>query len=102
MNWAWLDWVAVALVGGVVGTSELISRYKDDPWAAIRSWPARFYIAANSAASIDRKSVVWGKRVDFGGRRIVKKNNKTISTTHNITAEPRTTTPDPTQSPQRL
>ena len=52
MNWSWLDWVAVALIGGIVGTSELISRYKDDPWAAIRSWPARFYIAVNSAASV--------------------------------------------------
>src|ERR1035441_6523772 len=52
MNWGWLDWVAVALIGGIVGTSELISRYKDDPWAAVRSWPARFYIAINSAASV--------------------------------------------------
>lgn len=52
MNWSWLDWVAVALLGGIVGTSELISRYKDDPWAAIRSWPARFYIAINGTASL--------------------------------------------------
>jgi hypothetical protein len=52
MNWGWLDWVAVALIGGIVGTSELISRYKDDPWAAIRSWPARFYIGVNCAASM--------------------------------------------------
>ena len=52
MNWSWLDWVAVALLGGIVGTSELISRYKDDPWAAVRSWPARFYIGVNCAASM--------------------------------------------------
>ena len=52
MNWTWLDWVAVALLGGVVGASELLSRYKDDPWAAVRSWPARFYIAINGAASV--------------------------------------------------
>ena len=25
MNWGWLDWVAVALLGGIGGTSELIS-----------------------------------------------------------------------------
>jgi hypothetical protein len=31
MNWTWLDWAAVALLGGVVGASELISRYKDEP-----------------------------------------------------------------------
>jgi hypothetical protein len=52
MDWSWLDWAAVALLGGVVGASELISRYKDDPWAAIKSWPAIVYIAINSAASL--------------------------------------------------
>jgi hypothetical protein len=46
-----LDWAAVMLLGGVVGASELISRYKDDPGAALRSWPALFYIAINSTAS---------------------------------------------------
>jgi hypothetical protein len=52
MDWTWLDWVAAAALGGVVGASELISRYKDDPGSAIRSWPAIFYIAINSAASL--------------------------------------------------
>lgn len=51
MDWSWLDWAAAAALGGVVGASELISRYKDDPGAALRSWPAVFYIAINSAAS---------------------------------------------------
>lgn len=51
MDWRWLDWAAVAVLGGVVGPSELISRYKDHPGAAIGSWPAIFYIAINSAAS---------------------------------------------------
>ena len=52
MDWSWLDWAAVAVLGGVVGASELISRYKDEPGAAIQSWPAIFYIAINSAASV--------------------------------------------------
>src|ERR1700678_3984077 len=52
MNWSWLDWAAAAALGGIVGVSELISRYKDDPWAAIKSWPAVFYLAINSAASL--------------------------------------------------
>ena len=52
MDLSWPDWAAVALLGGVVGASELISRYKDDPAASIKSWPAIFYIAINSAASI--------------------------------------------------
>lgn len=33
MTSGWVDWVAVALIGGLVGTSELISRYKDAPAA---------------------------------------------------------------------
>jgi hypothetical protein len=40
------------MLGGLVGASELISRYKDDPGVAIQSWPAFFYIAINSAASL--------------------------------------------------
>ena len=52
MNWSWLDWAAAAALGGIVGVSELISRYKDDPWAAIKSWPAIFYLSINSAASV--------------------------------------------------
>jgi hypothetical protein len=48
---AWLDWAAAALLGGLVGISELVSRYKDAPAAALRSLPAIFYIAINAAAS---------------------------------------------------
>lgn len=48
----WLDWIAVAVLGGAVGSSELISRYKDGPGAAIKSWPAVFYIVINAAASV--------------------------------------------------
>src|SRR5437867_1880181 len=52
MDWRWFDWAAVAGLGGVIGASELISRYKDAPGAAIKSWPALFYIAINSVASL--------------------------------------------------
>jgi hypothetical protein len=52
MDWAWLDWAAVTALGGVVGASELVSRYKDHPAAALKSWPAAFYIAINSTASL--------------------------------------------------
>jgi hypothetical protein len=52
MDWTWLDSPAAAALGGLVGASELISRYKDDPGSSIRSWPAIFYIAINSAASL--------------------------------------------------
>jgi hypothetical protein len=51
MDLSWLDWAAVALLGGVVGASELISRYRDHPVAAVKTWSAVFYIAVNGAAS---------------------------------------------------
>jgi hypothetical protein len=35
MDWSWLDWAAVAVLGGGVGSSELISRYKDHPWGVL-------------------------------------------------------------------
>lgn len=52
MDASWLDWPAVAVLGGLVGTSELVSRYKDDPWAAIKTLPAIFYIVINCAGSL--------------------------------------------------
>src|SRR5438105_166705 len=51
MDWRLLEWVAVVAVGAVVGASELISRYKDDPIAALIGWPSVLYIVINSAAS---------------------------------------------------
>jgi hypothetical protein len=46
------------VLGGVVGSSELIYRYKDDPGAAIKSWPAIFYIVINSAASMGALALI--------------------------------------------
>ena len=48
MDWqAGLAWAVVMLLGGAVGTAELISRYKDSPAAALRTWPAVLYILIN-------------------------------------------------------
>jgi hypothetical protein len=58
MDWSWLDWAAVAVLGGGVGSSELISRYRDHPWAAIRTLPAVAYIAINSLASAGALGVI--------------------------------------------
>jgi len=52
MDWNWLDWAAAAALGGLVGASELISRYKDDPVAALKAWSGILYVAINSAASM--------------------------------------------------
>jgi hypothetical protein len=48
----WIDWIAVAALGAIVGVSELTSRYRDAPEAALRTWPAFFYMATNMAASV--------------------------------------------------
>ena len=52
MDWSWLAWPAVVALGGVVGAGELVSRYKDNPGAALKTLPAGFYLALNSAASL--------------------------------------------------
>jgi len=48
----WIDWGLVAALGALVGASELVSRYKDDPISTIKSWPGIVYIAINGAASV--------------------------------------------------
>lgn len=45
MNWSGLDWAAAAALGGLVGASELISRYKEDPVAALKAWSGILYVA---------------------------------------------------------
>jgi len=54
------DGTAVALLGGLVGASELISRYKDDPFAALKTWPGASYISINSAASVVALGLIHG------------------------------------------
>lgn len=58
MNWQWVDWLAVAALGGIVGVSELVSRYRDAPGAALRSLPAMFYVTLNVAASLVALGIV--------------------------------------------
>lgn len=42
----------VALFGGTVGAVEILSRYRDDPWTAVRSPMALVYMAVNASASL--------------------------------------------------
>ena len=46
------DYVIVAALGALVGSGELVSRYRDAPAGALRTWPALLYIFINTAASI--------------------------------------------------
>jgi hypothetical protein len=47
-----LDYTIVAALGALVGGGELVSRYRDAPAGALRTWPALFYILINVAASM--------------------------------------------------
>ncbi len=56
MNWQSLGWVIdaaiAALLGGVVGASEIVSRYRDAPESAVKTIPAKFYVVLNALASL--------------------------------------------------
>lgn len=51
MDWV-IDAAIAALLGAVVGTSEIVSRYRDAPQSAIKTVPAVFYILLNTVASL--------------------------------------------------
>jgi len=55
-----LDFVAVALLGALVGGGELVSRYRDAPKAALYTRPALVYLALNLAASILALAMIRG------------------------------------------
>jgi hypothetical protein len=47
-----LYWIVVGFLGGALGTAELISRYRDAPAKALRTWPALIYLDINVLASL--------------------------------------------------
>jgi len=53
-----MDWVIVALFGGLVGASELVSRYRDAPLPSLRTLPAIAYILLNAAASLGALALI--------------------------------------------
>lgn len=46
------DVVAVATIGALVGISELVSRYRDEPTRALFTMPAVLYVALNAIAAL--------------------------------------------------
>src|SRR6266511_3680160 len=61
--WAY---VATAILGILLSISELVSRYKDDPSAAILSIPAAVYVITNVAAAIGSFYLIHVFGWDFG------------------------------------
>ena len=46
-----LEYLVAAFLGGMISSAEIISRYKDEPDSALRTWPSFFYMLLNAAAS---------------------------------------------------
>jgi hypothetical protein len=48
-----IDWpyVIVSLLGVAIGSSELLARYSDAPWATLKQKPSLFYLALNAFAA---------------------------------------------------
>lgn len=61
-----LQWTVVGLLGWAVGTAELVSRYRDAPGAAIRSWAAMLYVAINILASLGAYGLAKVLNLDLG------------------------------------
>lgn len=47
-----MDWIAVALLGTLVGVGELVSRYRDAPSHALTTVPAAVYLIVNASAAL--------------------------------------------------
>lgn len=63
-----VPWLVVAFLGGIVGTAELVSRYRDAPAGAVRTRPALFYIAINITAAVAAFALakLFGWKFNFG------------------------------------
>jgi hypothetical protein len=66
MNGTLLDYLAVGVLGALVGAAELVSRYRDAPVRAIYNLPAAVYIALNLAASLAALATIHGYGWTFG------------------------------------
>jgi hypothetical protein len=61
-----MEWLIVALFGGLVGASELVNRYRDAPVRAVVNWSAGFYILLNLAASLGALGLICAYDWKFG------------------------------------
>jgi hypothetical protein len=66
VNTTFLDYVIVAALGILVGSGELVSRYRDAPARALANGPAFFYVFLNALASIAALFVIHTFNWQFG------------------------------------
>jgi len=65
MPW-WIDYLAVAVLGTLVGGGELVSRYRDAPQEALYTRPALLYVGLNLLASVLALKLINGYGWTFG------------------------------------
>jgi hypothetical protein len=53
-----LQWLVAGLLGGVISSAEIISRYRDEPDNALRTWPSVFYMFLNALAALVSLAVI--------------------------------------------
>lgn len=61
-----MAYALVALLGAVVGVSELLFRYRDDPGHSLTKVAALSYVAFNAAASAGALVLIRALHLDFG------------------------------------
>jgi hypothetical protein len=53
-----VDWAAVALLGALVGFGELVARYRDAPFRAVRTASAALYVGLNAGAGMSALGLI--------------------------------------------
>lgn len=61
-----LDYIWVGLFGLLIGLAELLSRYRDAPFSALKTMPAWVYIGLNITAAVGALEMLRVFEVDFG------------------------------------
>jgi hypothetical protein len=62
----WAGFLLVGAIGGLLGTCELLARYRDEPGKAVWNWGAFTYIAVNAFAAVLALFLIRIFHVDFG------------------------------------
>lgn len=60
------EWVVAGLLGAVISSAEIISRYRDEPQYALRTWPSLFYMLLNALASVGTLAIIHTLNWTFG------------------------------------
>lgn len=63
-----LPWIAVAALGGLLGTTEIIARYRDEPLKALGTLPGLMYVFVNTVASVSAYALamVFNWKINLG------------------------------------